>query len=370
MSASQAQSEVGLKERFFRSFQHDVAALQEQIDRLNTIPGNERNEAVDQCLAGIDRLSHEVKDASCYIPAYDQRTYSQTIKGLSEILQTVRNTFNPPKKFSFKTRKNAPAVAVSGSMGLDKSEESRGLINTSDTANADSSFPSTALGKVSREEEDTPKGASRNVEEIGDGIRDGPGVRRPSFSNASKINIANHSKLHLALPTSASSATSSGTLSNLQSCVVDLSIATTGSPFAALYLKNIKDSLIVCGQIAGAIHITNVENSVLVITCRQSRMHGSKNVDVYLHSLSRPIIEDCQNVRFAPLPQTFAGPELDHAANQWDQIDDFKWLKVEPSPNFGVLAEAQRVGDEVWRDKVQGGGDGDLEEILQAVRKQ
>jgi hypothetical protein len=49
------------------------------MDRLATIaPSNgERNDAVDHCLAGIDRLSHEVKDASSYLPAYDQRTYSE-----------------------------------------------------------------------------------------------------------------------------------------------------------------------------------------------------------------------------------------------------------------------------------------------------
>jgi hypothetical protein len=54
-------------------------ALQEQIECLNTVSPmeNERNEAVDSCLAEIDRLSHEVKDASSYIPAYDQRSYSQ-----------------------------------------------------------------------------------------------------------------------------------------------------------------------------------------------------------------------------------------------------------------------------------------------------
>lgn len=52
-------------------------ALEEQIDRLNSTAENGRSEAVDQCLAGIDRLSHDVKDASAYLPAYDQRTYSQ-----------------------------------------------------------------------------------------------------------------------------------------------------------------------------------------------------------------------------------------------------------------------------------------------------
>lgn len=210
-----------------------------------------------------------------------------------------------------------------------------------------------------------------NIEEdAADGIQDGPGVRRPSFSNATKLNISNHNTLHLVLPASASHATSSGTISNLQHCLIDFSSATKGSPFSALYLKNIKDSLIVCGQVAGAIHITNVENSVLVVSCRQFRMHGSKNVDVYLHSSGRPIIEDCHNVRFAPLPETFVTAEISQAANQWDQIDDFKWLKVEPSPNFSVLAESQRVKDEVWRDKVLGGDDGELDDILRVVKTQ
>ena len=61
------------------------------MERLNSIAtgGSERNDAVDHCLAGIDRLSHEVKDASSYIPAYDQRTYSEVsfIKILYRALQ-------------------------------------------------------------------------------------------------------------------------------------------------------------------------------------------------------------------------------------------------------------------------------------------
>ena len=39
--------------------------------------GGERNDAVDFCLTGISKLTHEVKDASSYLPAYDQRTYSE-----------------------------------------------------------------------------------------------------------------------------------------------------------------------------------------------------------------------------------------------------------------------------------------------------
>lgn len=109
------------------------------------------------------------------------------------------------------------------------------------------------------------------------------------------------------------------------------------------------------------------------MTTRQFRMHGSKNVDVYLHAASRPIIEDCENIRFAPLPDIFAHDGLDGQKNMWDQIDDFKWLKVEPSPNFRVMSVEERKGEEIWKRMVEGGksdGDGngyDMGEALRAV---
>lgn len=48
------------------------------MERLPNTPaeGGERNDAIDHCMAGIARLQHEVKDASSYVPAYDQKTYA------------------------------------------------------------------------------------------------------------------------------------------------------------------------------------------------------------------------------------------------------------------------------------------------------
>lgn len=90
-------------------------------------------------------------------------------------------------------------------------------------------------------------------------------------------------------------------------------------------------------------------------------------MDVYLHAASRPIIEDCVDVRFAPLPGGFVGEGRE---NMWDCIDDFKWLKVEPSPNFRVLGVEERLGEEVW-EKVRRAGEGEgevaREETLRAV---
>lgn len=128
-------------------------------------------------------------------------------------------------------------------------------------------------------------------------------VRKPSFSQAANVNITGHDGLHIILPSSASHATSSGSITKLNRCIVDMSVPTTnGAPFAGLALKNIKNSLIVAGHVAGAAHITSVEDSIVVVASRQVRMHDCKNVDIYLHCASHPIIEDCSNIRFAPMP--------------------------------------------------------------------
>ncbi|KAF1929047.1 TBCC-domain-containing protein [Didymella exigua CBS 183.55] len=343
-AAPQTQTQVDSKDRFFRYFRHEVTALQEQMDRLNSLAadGGERNDAVDHCLAGIDRLSHEVKDASSYIPAYDQRTYSEAIKALSEKLQNTRQSFNPPKKFAFKTRKNASAVSIS-----DADEIAASRVVGSDTSNTNSSFAPTPLNRLSpgeRKEQEAALSPQNSTPKVSDGIDDANGgVRRPSFSGVTSIHISNHNAVIIIAHASASHATSSGTVTNLMNCTVDLSAPTTASPFSALYLKNILSSTIITGQVSGATHITDITSCKLYVTSRQFRMHGAKNVDVYLHCASRPIIEDCEGVRFAPLPEELVSDELKPAQNQWDQIDDFKWLKAEQSPNWSILPEGERV---------------------------
>lgn len=78
-------------------------------------------------------------------------------------------------------------------------------------------------------------------------------------------------------------------------------------------------------------------------------MHDAKNVDVYLLCSSRPIIEDCNGIRFAPLGKEGLGDTWEGVErNMWDQVDDFKWLKSEHSPNWSVLPEEERVDEKAW----------------------
>ncbi|KAF2144451.1 uncharacterized protein K452DRAFT_325039 [Aplosporella prunicola CBS 121167] len=380
----QEQSDAGLKERFFRYFQHEVIALQEQIEQLaeKSATGGERTDGVDHCLAGIARLSHEVKDASSYIPAYDQRTYAEAIKALTEKLNTTRASFAPRTKFQFKGRatsaishhKNPSAISITdaaelaaqqkpkaGSGGGGGGGGSEGASTTESSAFA-SPAPATPAEDETGEEDafvNRNLTSAQRAESI---------MRQPSFSGTTSVAIAGHSNLHILVPAAASHATSSGSVGNLRHCVVDLSLpAAHGGPFAGLTVKHVKDSLVVCGRVAGPIHITGVRNAVLVVACRQFRMHECANVDVYLHCASRPIIEDCKNIRFAPIPAVYHPPSSSEEPNLWDQVDDFKWLRAEPSPHWSALAPASRVPDPVWRDMVPGGPGLGLDAILAAV---
>ena len=71
------------------------SALQDQMARLGdtALIGGERKDATDHCLAGITRLSSEVKDASQLLPSYDLRTYSEVSQSavMDDILELTRS---------------------------------------------------------------------------------------------------------------------------------------------------------------------------------------------------------------------------------------------------------------------------------------
>ncbi|KAL1643720.1 hypothetical protein SLS58_004735 [Diplodia intermedia] len=413
----QQNADTGLKERFFRYFQHEVTELQEEINRLadKAVTGGERADGVEHCLAGIARLSREVKDASSYIPAYDQRTYSEAIKALNDKLNQTRTSFAPRSKFSFKsTRQSSATTAVSHHKnpsaisladvaelasqqrlklpGAHQHAVNDPAASSGDTSTAESSAfaspaaPGTPANELA-EDGSRQNGAGLDGHGHGGAAQDGfvnrhlssaqqqgSPMRKPSFSGTSSVAIAGHTGLHIILPPTASHATSAGTIANVRRCIVDMSQPTAeasgGAPFAGLTVKNVRDSLLVCGRVAGAIHITAVEGSVLVVRARQFRMHECKNVDVYLRCDSRPIIEDCAGIRFAPLPETYTHEDPSAQPNLWDQVDDFKWLKAEHSPNWSVLPSELRTSEHVWKDLVPGSPDMGLEEIFEAVKIQ
>ena len=97
-------------------------------------------------------------------------------------------------------------------------------------------------------------------------------------------------------------------LLNLRNCFVNLRAAKDlKGGYSSMTIKNIKRSLLICGTVYGAAHITNVKASVILITTQQCRMHDCHDCVLYLNVGSQPIIEGCQGIRVAPLPSPLVG---------------------------------------------------------------
>jgi len=349
------------KERFYRHFEAQATLLQEDIANLANIAttGGERKDATDHILGGIARLTQEVSDASEYAPPRDQMIYGQALKALREQVNIQSRGLGPKTGFEFTQASKeawvaagnkAPAAAAPDAAHNDS--DANVQAERTDAVGELPSFRGTA-GKDYNAEMDSQAGV---------------GVRKPSFSQARDIDISNHRGMHIILPATASRATTSGTLTELRGCVLDMSAPfTKGAPFNTLAIKNVSNSLIIAGQVAGPAHITGVRDSVLVVNARQVRMHECDNVTVYLWCGSHPIIEDCTRIRFAPIPDCYLKKGQDNGpGNQWDQVDDFKWLKAEPSPNWKKLdgAEDYAVPADFWTHTVKGGPSLSTQDIL------
>ncbi|CAK7208786.1 hypothetical protein SCUCBS95973_000224 [Sporothrix curviconia] len=374
------------KERFYRHFQVEVVDVQNHISQLGSIAvvGGERKDATDSILTRISKLSLEVADASDFIPAYDQRTYSATVKSLTEQLNAELAKLAPAKpRFQFKRTAKPAASTAGGAFAIPDNRLLRGVPDkpavkaepqpeAAATAAAEAPDPVGALPAFA--------GAARNYNAEIESAGSTGGVRKPSFSSAREVMLSGHTGLHIILPLSASRATAYGSLTDLKGCVVDMSVPTAstvrdggGAAFQSLMLRGIERSLVVAGHVQGAVHITGLTNCVVVVAARQVRIHECDRVDVYLHCRSRPIIEDCKRMRFAPLPQAYAnkgaaeGVDSSSSSNQWDQVDDFKWLRSDASPNWSVLPEAERLPEAVWTGAVAGGPGFSTEDVLKAV---
>ena len=191
----------------------------------------------------------------------------------------------------------------------------------------------------------------------------------PASGAAGAITITALSFTHHKLDSASPEPGLSISITKVHHSAVDLSDSVT-KPFATLAINSVTESLLICGRTSGAAHITGVENSTLIIWSRQVRMHECKNCLVYLHCGSRPVIEDCNAIRFTPFPpvyvstpfvalevfsfiirrQNTTGSPRPNSPNMWDQVDDFKWLRAEHSPNWNTLQPGDEgtIGSGPW----------------------
>ncbi|KAI9778371.1 MAG: hypothetical protein M1816_004129 [Peltula sp. TS41687] len=367
-------SERGFAAQFFRDFQDESAALETlmtQLEAAESPAGQEDNTTtitaiVEECLGRITRLSTRVQDASSALPTYDQRTYSNGIKALSERLQRARAARAPKQRFAFR--------AAARGKGTSQQPVRRSILPVPSSASA--SAPTTSSSSSTT----TTTIAQGSVQTSSSSVR-ASSIENPIIADRAGelITIAAH-------PTPGAKPI---TLTDLEHCIVrPRQSAAAGPPqfTSSLTITNLDSSLLILPPITGPAHMTRMTNCTLVLRSRQFRLHSCRNVDVYVHCSSRPIVEDCEGIRFAPLEgevrRVLFGEdkEKDDAGggggsgllNRWDQVDDFNWIRPgEHSPNWRVLKGEERIAGDGWREVLasveEGGhvsGEQRVEEVL------
>jgi hypothetical protein len=234
-------------------------------------------------------------------------------------LAETRATVEPRPKFSFRNKKSTPPIIslpdaaeamVQGQLGV-PGYPSPGTSSIGSSAAGTPNYANTPLNEPDKQLHymrlPVPTSAPNlTVESITEGLKKEHRSAPFAATSVSPVIVNNHEGLHIILPASGSRASVPASVTSLERCVVDMSIPTAnGKPYASLMVKNVSDSLLLCGQIDGPAHVTGVRNSVIVVDCRQFRMHDCKNVDVYLSSSSNPIIEDCTDIRFGRIPRAY-----------------------------------------------------------------
>lgn len=132
-------------------------------------------------------------------------------------------------------------------------------------------------------------------------------------------------------------------LKNLKNCVVYLM-----GRLKAVHMLGLEKCKVYIGAVAGASHITDCRDCEIYVASHQIRIHQSFDTDFYVFVATNPIVESVARVRFSPFLFKYEGLEGHMkdcglmGRNLWDQVQDFKWLKQEKSPNWGTIEESER----------------------------
>ncbi|GAU19112.1 hypothetical protein TSUD_79350 [Trifolium subterraneum] len=254
----------------------------------------------DKISESISDLEKLVAQSSYFLPSYDVRSSLKTVSDLKRNLENLSSELIPKKKFSFKNK--ASKKERDSVIPESKPESKPSIVSVRDSVQ--SSFV----------------------------VRDSPGFR----NKTGEVLIGEFSE----------SEVGEFTISDLDSCEVRII-----GCVRALFIHRLKNCRVYVGPVTGSILIEEVEGCVFVIASHQIRIHHAKGSDFYLRVRSRPIVEDCNGVRFAPYCLSYRGIEehlrgagLDAETGNWANVDDFRWLRAVQSPNWSIMPENERVG--------------------------
>ncbi|KAG8216041.1 tubulin binding cofactor C-domain-containing protein [Butyriboletus roseoflavus] len=271
-------------QKFYVDFNATVSELASRLDALKSgldVPPV----AMQAVTSDLSRLTKSLSDATGSLPSYDQRQCERQLKTLEKSIEELRGASACAPRFSFKRKvtKTKPSTEHGLVVGPPLTQSQSTLIESAKTL--------------------------------------------ATFSHRYLTILDIHS------PNSSAEVS----ISDVDNCIVNLLASDNDHrKMTALHVQRVSRSVILLPQIAGSIILYDLSECVIVIGCHQFRMHNSTAVDVYLESVSDPIIEHCSGIRFAIYPSSLVrGGSLQNS--QHFDVKDFSHILSTPSPNWSLL---------------------------------
>lgn len=343
-----------------------VAALRDSMEGA-IADGPVTAEAGQACYSGwtdqISTLQTLLNDSSIFLPAFDVRKAQKDIDALLEAADDAKTKITPRRKFAFQRKPGAPAAASSSSAASSSAAVPPAQPSPSMTsgAGAGPSAASSASSSASAaqqhrydEDEYTIENLSNQTIFLPCGHFTGPATAELAAINQRISSLQNSGQavppdLHAARRRAAAAAQGKDIrLLNLTDCVIIVL-----DPLKAMRMDGLTRCRVYSGPIAGSVLLHRCEASLFMLVARQFRLHTSTKCDFYISPQSRPIIEHCKELRFAPYGVKYqdsgavmaaAGLDKQPRPDMWLCVDDFGWHRVQKSPNWSVIPLVERIG--------------------------
>lgn len=289
---------------FLASFSQCRDQVEDKLSAILAKKSSKSDEGALECVREeLKSLSLEivnmeslVADSSFFLPTYIMQSSQSSITKLKEEIEATTAELLPKKKFSFRSKTAKPTKPV------EKSQEILPAIPAT-VSDSNSIGPVLSFYGIKDQHDCTLVRYSQDLEDR-------------EFM-----------------------------LTNLSNCKIYLK-----GMCRALYVNKLRNCLVCTGPVTGSVLIDDVEGSTLMLASQQIRIHSTKNTDFYLRVRSRPIVEYTSSVRFAPFAFRYPGIEdalqaanLQEETGEWENVDDFRWLRAVQSPNWSILPPSERI---------------------------
>jgi hypothetical protein len=288
---------------FLQSFNARYQEAVEILEKLprHTVTASQRTDTsttLSNCVQTALKLRSDTAIASMYLNPFDVRMCEGKVDKILKDVEGIRKTAVPRTKFTFKSRRGLADGSVA-QQNIQPVHVSAERTVTTDTSDAVGDAMTYSI-------EHTDLVGKRIVRQVSQG---------GAFSEQDMR------------------------LRNLQNCTMTLL-----DVYGCVRLQKLNNCTIYLGCVTGPLYVESVKNCRIFGASRQLRIHDTFDTEFYMHTASGPIIENCKGCGFGPDVVKYKGKDellaksgimsINAGKNQSRDVQDFKWLKKQKSPNW------------------------------------